>query len=145
MALVLVPQGTLNRTLASLSVTNFPQLNITAGYVGKAGLHLLFQGTANTYIDTMTGAVTSPEPYQRCMVTAHLLKTQGLAALYEAQRLSSVLLGDVVARGDAFTLPSYALTNSAIENVRELDFSGADAGYIVEIAAYYTINASLFQ
>ena len=141
----LVPQGVLNRVLSSISVTNFPGLNITAPFVGKAGLHLLFGGVSTTFIDTMTGAVTSLEPYQTVMVTCHLLKTQGLAAAYETQRLTSSLLGDIVARSDTTTLPPYALTNCAIENVRDLDFSGMDAGYVLELKGYYIINNSLFN
>lgn len=141
----LIPQGVLNRVLSSISVINFPELNITAPFLGKAGLHLMFGGAASTYIDTMTGGVPSLEPYQTVMVTGHLLKTQSLAALYESRRLLNSLLGDIVARSDTTTLPVYPLTNCAITNVRDLDFSGADAGYVLEIHGYYPINASIFD
>ncbi len=58
----LVSQGTISRIRGSLIVPNFPNLNITAPYLGKMGIHLSFEGSATPMIDTMTGRVTSPEP-----------------------------------------------------------------------------------
>lgn len=139
-----VPQGTLNRVLSSISLADLPGLNITAPFVGRQGMLLSFGGGATTFIPTMTGTVTSLEPYQMATITAHLLKTQSLAAAYENQRQVNSLLGSITARGDAVTLPPYLILNCAIENVRELNFSGEDAGYVLTIQGYYQINSSLF-
>lgn len=145
MANPLVAQGTLSRLRASVIWTDFPQLNVTAPYLGKEGVRLSLEGQATGFIDTMTGAVTSPEPYMAVTLTMNLLKTQALSGAYKAQMEQSTLLGDCTVRPDALTLPPYDLTNCALEGVRELNFSGQDAGWAVTIKGYYLINAALFS
>jgi hypothetical protein len=145
MALQIVPQGTLNRLLTSFSVVNFPQLNVVQGFFAPEGSRLTFEGVTTLFLPTMTGVVTSPEPYQMVSLDLYLLKTQGLAAAYEAQRQFSSLIGDCVVRTDSPVLPPYDLNNCAIENVEALDFSGRTANYVVRIRGYYILNAALFQ
>lgn len=141
----LVAQGTLNRLRASVTWPNFPQLNVTASYLGKMGIRLALEGESTLFIPTMTGAVTSPEPYMAVTVTIHLLKTQQLAALYKAQMEASALIGDGTVRPDASTLPPYQITNCAIESVRELNFGGDDAEFAVAVKGYYLINNNLWS
>jgi hypothetical protein len=125
-------------------VANFPQLNITSSFLGKEGIRLSLDGESTIYIPTMTGAVTSPEPYQMASVTAHLLKTQNLASVYKGQVESASLIGDLTVVPDASTLPSYPIINCSIASVQELNFSGDDAGWVVMLRGYYLINSSLF-
>lgn len=139
-----VPQGTLNRLKGSVLVETDDSLNVTAPFLGPEGITLAFEGTATAYYPTMTGAVTSPEPYQAVTLTVNLLKTQNLAAQWEAQRQKNSLLGDVTVTTDAAPLPSYDLINCSIENVRELKFAGTDPGFIVTVRGYYPINSALF-
>lgn len=141
----LVAQGTLNRLRASVTWTNFPQLNVTASYLGKMGIRLALDGESTLFIPTMTGAVTSPEPYMSITLTIHLLKTQQLAALYKAQMEATALIGDGTVRPDASTLPPYQITNCAIESVRELNFAGDDAEFAVTCKGYYLINNNLWS
>ena len=82
----LVSQGSLNRLRASVVWPDNPTLNVTASYLGKEGVSLALDGEATTFINTLVGAVTSPEPYQMITLTIHLLKTQGLASLYKSQQ-----------------------------------------------------------
>jgi hypothetical protein len=100
------------------------------------------------FIDTMTGAVTSPEPYLRVNLRAHLLKTQNLSNLYKAQQELSTLIGDGVVQPDVTVgsgvLGPYQLTNCGIQSVDELNFSGEDAGYAVRLKGFYIINSSLW-
>lgn len=145
MANPLVAQGTLNRLRASIIWTSFPNLNVTASYLGKEGISMSFDGDATTTIDTMTGAVQSPEPYQRISISIHLLKSQALAAAFKAQIESSTLLGDLIMYPDAIQLPPYSLTNCAISTVNPLKFDGTDAGWILMGRAYYSINSSLWN
>ena len=140
----LVPQGTLNRLKGSILISAFPQLNITASFLGEQMIGLSFEGQATTVIPTATGTVQSPEPFQPISVTAHLLRTQSLAAQYEAQRVSSSLLGEFTVITDSTTMPNYTVRNGAIQNVRELQINGKDAGYIVLLTGYYVINNSLW-
>lgn len=140
-----VQLGSLNRLRASVTWPSFPQLNVTASFLGKEGVSLGFDGDAVVFIDTMTGAVTSPEPYQMITLSINLLKTQSLSAQYESQRQLNALLGNGTVRPDASTLPPYQLTNCAIRTVRELKFSGQDAGYMVECRGYMLINSNLWS
>ena len=145
MANPLIVQGSLNRLRASVVWNDFPSLNVTASYLGKDGITLALDGESTAFINTMTGAVTSPEPYQMITLTLNLLKTQGLAGLYKSQVETSALLGNGVVRPDSLALPAYDITNCAIESVRELKFSGEDAGFAVTVKGYYLVNSSLFD
>lgn len=145
----LISQGTLIRVRGSLIWTDFPGLAITAPYLGKGGITIAFNGPRTVQIDTMTGAVQSPEPYIPCTITANLLHTQALARAYQTQEQLTTILGDATLRPDL--LPSaggialYQLTNGAIDDVRELSFAGQDPGYMISFKVYYSVNNSLYS
>lgn len=141
----LVSQGSLNRLRASVIWPAFPALNVTAPFLGKEGIRLALEGEATVFIETMTGAVTSPQPYQLIALTINLIKSQPLAEAYKSQVELSALLGDGVVRPDATPLSPYQLTNCSIQNVRELNFDGSDAGYAVALKGYYNINSALWN
>ncbi len=141
----IVPQGVLNRLRASITIPGFPGLNVTASYLGKEGVSLSFDGVATTPIETMTGVVQSPEPYQRVTFSAHLLKTQALANSFKAQLESNTLLGDVTVRPDAVNLDPYQLSNCAVQNVNPLKFDGTDGGWVIMFSGIYYINSSLWN
>ena len=145
MANPIVPQGTLNRLRGSVTIPSNTGLNITASYLGKDGISMSFDGAANTAIDTMTGIVQSPEPYQRVTVAIHLLKSQALADLWKGQIESNVLLGDITVKTDAKNLSPYQLSNCAVMNVNPLKFDGTDAGWIVALTGIYYINSDLWN
>ena len=140
-----IPQGTLNRLVASVVIPAVPALNVTPSFLNKEGIRLAFDGESTKFLPTMTGAVTSPEPYVMVTVTINLLKTQALANAYEQQRQTQSLIGNIVVRPDTTALAPYDITNCAIESVRELAFSGEDAGYAVTIRGYYLVNQSLWD
>lgn len=145
----LIPQGTLNRLKASIVWPAFPQLNVTASFLGRMGIRLSLDGESTLFIPTMTGAVTSPEPYMMITATVHLLKTQQLANLYKAQMELSALIGDGTIFPDvplgANAISTYSITNCAIQAVREVSFSGDDADWAVSIRGYYLVNSSLWD
>jgi len=141
----LVPQGTLNRLRGSIQVTAFPELNVTASYLGKEGIGLSFGGVITTPIMTMTGVVQSPEPYQEASLTIHLLKTQAFANQWKIQLESSSLLGDMIINPDSVNLGSYALSNMAINNINPLSFAGTNAEYVVMCSGIYYVNSSLWN
>jgi len=117
---------------------------VTAPYLGREGIRLAFQGEANTQIPTMTGVVQSPEIYVIADLTLHLLKSQQLSDLYKQQMETNVLIGDCTVRPDTTPLSPYQIINCSIRTVRELNFSGEDAGFAVSIGGYYLVNSSLF-
>src|SRR5271169_399006 len=125
----LIALGSLNRLRASIVWPSNPALNVTASYLGRMGIRLALEGNSALYIPTMTGAVTSPEPYMMATITIHLIKTQPLASLYKAAMETISLIGDGVVRPDASTLTPYQIINCAIESIRELAFAGDDAEF----------------
>lgn len=141
----LVSQGSLNRLRGSVVVSDIPSLNVTAAYLGEAGISLALEGNSVTYINTLTGAVTSPEPYMICSCVVNLLKTQSLSDLYKQQMESDARLGSLTVRPDAVTLGAYPLINCSIENVAPMSFNGRDAGFGVTLKGYYNINNSLWN
>lgn len=145
MANPLIVQGTLNRLRGSVVWNDFPQLNITAPFLGKEGIRLALEGESTVFLGTMTGAVTSPEPYMMVSLVLNLLKTQNLSDLYKKQMELLATIGDCTVRPDAATLSPYNLINMAIEGVRELSFNGEDAGYAVTCKGYYPVNSSLWD
>lgn len=140
----LVAQGVLNRLRASVTIGQVPTLNVTAPYLGKDGIRLALDGEAVGYRETMTGAVTSPEPYQMATVTIHLLKSQQLADLYKQRMEVNALIGAITVRPDTNILGAYDIINCSIQSVRELNFSGADPEMAVVIRGYYLINDQLW-
>jgi hypothetical protein len=141
----LVSQGTLNLLRGSVSWPNFPTLNVTSSFLGKAGIHLALDGEATTFIDTMTGAVTSPQPYQMITLTMHLLKTQGLSDAYKKQMETNALIGDGVVRPDVSTLSPYDVVNCSILTAHEMSFAGDDPHFVVVVRGYYMINSNLWN
>src|SRR6185312_10613361 len=144
------PQGNLNRIKATVLWTDFTDLNITPDYLGTEGISLAFEDTATGRIPTMTGLVNSPEAYQTVTLSAHLLKTQQLAQLYEEQRQAYTLLGECTVRPDvsinnAGSLGPYTLLNMSTTNIQELRFNGSDAGFRVILGGYYIINSQLWD
>lgn len=144
----LVSQGTLNRVSASVSVPSFPQLNVTASYLGRAAIRLALTGEAVRYLNTLTGATTSPEVYLPITCTMHLIKAQPLSALYKSTMETDSLIGAITVRPDlpvgSNGLTPYDFVNCSIMRVIDLEFSGENEGYVIELGGIYYINSFLF-
>lgn len=140
-----IQQGSLNRLVGSVVTPDFPELIVTPEFLGDEGIGITFNGETTTFINTMTGAVTSPEPYQPVTISIHLLRTQFLSNLYKFQIEDDARVGDVVVRIDTRAFPPYQFFNAAIQSVAEIRANGKDAGYRVTLAAYYQINSSLWD
>jgi len=145
MANPLIQQGTLNRLRGSVSPVDFPELNVIAANLAVEGISISFSGGATTTIDTLTGVVQSPEPYIKVSVKVHLLKSQILSDQWKAQMEDNTLIGDLAVTTDTTTLSDYNFTNVAIESVETLDFSGKNAGYVLNLTGIYYINNSLWN
>jgi len=141
----LIAQGTLNRLRGSLVVPSFSSLNVTNGYLGKMGIRLTLQGDATLMIDTMTGMVTSPEPYMPADIIIHLLRTQNLATLWRIQLETISVLGNVTVHTDSTIWPRYNFVNVAITTIAELPFDGTNPEFAVTMRGTYPINSNLFN
>lgn len=144
MANPLIAQGTLNRLRASVNVPLYPQLNVTASFLGKSGITLLPEGDTTTFLPQMTGVVTSSEPYQAVTVGIELLKTQFLSDLYKQQQELDARIGDIIVRPDTRTLSRWYLYNCAIQNVGQLSFAGDSAAYGITLKGFWVINQNLW-
>jgi hypothetical protein len=139
-----IPQGGLNRLIASVNWPSTPNLSVTAPYLGKNGIHFALEGEAVEYIPTMTGAVTSPEPYMMFTMTIELLKSQAFSDQWKQQLETNAQLGDGTVWPDSTTLSPFALSNTSITGVRDLPFNGQDAVFAVTVKGYYQVNADLW-
>ena len=138
-------QGTVNRLRANIVFPNFPGLNITPSYLGREAIRIAPSGVVTTSLPTLTGRVTSPEPYQMLTITVHLLRSQSFADEWKQQIESvSSLLGDFTVRPDAATLSPYYVNNGSIDNWDPLAFAGGDAGFTITLSGTYNINAALW-
>ena len=140
-----IAQGTLNRLLASVNWNDAPELNVIPSFLNRGGISLSFDGEATKFFPTMTGTVTSNEPFQMITLRISLLKTQSLGANYEARKRSNSVIGTGTVRPDVSEgIEPFDVLNCAIENVDELNFSGEDPGYTVIIRGYVSINNDLW-
>lgn len=145
MANPLVDQGTLNLLKASVVFADFPQLNVTAPFLARQGIKLALEGDSVEYLPTMTGGVPSPQPYQLCLVTINLVKTQNLAGQFKAQYENSVLVGNLTVRPDVVTgLTPYDLYNCSLATPREQSYAGDEASWVIGLRGYYLINNTLY-
>ena len=145
MASPLIPQGTLNRLRGSVVFGSNPTLNVTAPYLAKQAISIAFEGDAGLLIPTLTGGVTSPEPYQMATITINLLKSQALSNVYKTQIEANVNVGDVAVIADSAALADYELTNCIIKGVRDITFDGDVAGFVVTITGVYNVNGNLWN
>jgi len=139
-----VVQGTLNRLLANVVYADFSQLNVTAPYLAKEAISLGFDGDTSQLIGTLTGAVTSPEPYIYGTATIHLLRTQALGNAYKTQIETNTTLGSVTVIPDSTALSPFQLNNCVLMSIQETAFDGTQAGLIIRLRGVYSVNASLF-
>lgn len=145
MANPLIDQGSLNRLRASVLWNDLPILNVTAPFLGPEGISLTLEGEATGVLPSLTGVVTSPEPYQLVTFMVHLLKTQALADAYKRQQEANTVLGNCTVRPDSKALSPYLFYNCSIVNVGDLLFNGTNPGYGVSLKGYYVINNDLWD
>lgn len=141
----LIYQGTLNKLRGSLSVIAYPELNVTASYLGEDGISMAFEGEASAYLATMTGAVPSPNAYQFATVSIALLKTQFLSTVWKDQMELDTTIGDVVVKTDTPTLANYSFLNCTIKGVGEISVNGRTPVFGLTLQGTYYVNSSLFN
>jgi hypothetical protein len=139
-----VVQGSLNRLLANVVYADFPQLNVTAPYLAKEAISLSFDGDTSLLIGTLTGAVTSPEPYTFGTCTMHLLRTQALGNAYKNQIETNTTMGSVTVVPDSIALSSFQLNNCVLMSLQEVTFDGNQAGLVVRLRGVYSVNSTLY-
>ena len=139
-----IAQGVLNRIRGNIQIANFPALNITAPFLGAGGFSFTRGGPATTMIDTLTGRVGSPEPYQPVDVEIHLIKSQALATAWETQLQNLSIIGGITVFTDSAMQPTYNFTQMTIQNVGSIAVNGKSVDYTLTLTGTYIINNGLF-
>lgn len=139
-----IPQGGLNRLIASVNWAAFPGLNITPSFLGKNGIHLRLEGKAVDILPSMVGIVTSPAPYMMFAMVCELLKSQTFSDRFKQQIETNAVIGDATVWPDSTTLGAFQLTNTSLTEVRDLPFNGQDAVFAVTVEGYYQVNSGLW-
>ena len=137
-------QGTMNRALTSVSVIDFPELNITSGFFGTKLARFTFEGATADQIPTLTGSVPSGRLFQMFTATIYLVQSQSLAAAWEQVRLTNSTIGDVIFVTASPTLPNYYVRNCILQNISDIDATGESVDFPLTIQGYYPINSALF-
>jgi hypothetical protein len=141
-----VAQGTLNRMVANVTVESDHNMDIASGNLGTEGIRLAFDGNATELLNTMTGMVTSPVPYQPCTLTIAIVKSaaNSLANYYKMRFTTTTLLGRITVFPDTQLITPFNLQNMVLENIREMLFNGTEPILSVTLRGYYEVNQEFF-
>jgi len=139
-----VPQGNLNKLIASMNFASNAALNITPSYLGRGGIRITFTGKIVENLPSMTGVVPSPEPYVPFTATIELLKSQAFSDVWKQTYEQDAYVGDTTVWPDATTLSPFQLQNASITGVRDMPFNGSDATFAVTIEGSYAVNQGLY-
>lgn len=144
MAFQFTPPGVLNRLRASVTFNNYPQLNVTSGFLTTEGIRLALEGNATDLLPAMVSLVSSPAPYLSASLTMSLVRSATLAQIYKQQIEDTTLVGLVTIWPDTDVLNPFILNNVALESVREMAFAGMEAAMVVTARGYYNVNTGFF-
>lgn len=144
MAFQFTPPGVLNRLRASVTYTDYPELNVTSSYLTTEGIRLALEGNATDLLPAMVCLVSSPAPYLSASLTMSLVRSSTLAQLYKSQIENTTLMGLVTIWPDTDAMNTFVLNNVALESVREMAFAGMEAAMVVTARGYYNVNTGYF-
>lgn len=140
----LIQQGSLNRLLTNVMVTDYPFLNASASYMSKSLATLTFDGSFVDQIPTATGIVNSPSPFVMGSLTINLLRSQNVASLWIAQVQSEGILGTVTVFPDSTLFPKIGLQNCSIESIDPGAYDGMDPTTKITVKGVFNLNAALW-
>src|SRR4051812_3455504 len=128
-----VALGTLNRARGTVLFPDFPELNVTAPFLGPEGINVSPEGPITDNLDVMTGMVPSPGIYQRLTVEFELLKSQSFSDLWKQQVEFISAVGDFTVIPDAATLSNYNVINGSIIQAGPGRINGRSVAFVVSI------------
>ncbi len=141
----LIAQGTLNRVRCSIVFANFPQFNITAGYMGKNMATITFSDKFVEQIKTATSTVISPEPYVMANVAVSLLRTTSLGAAIFNQMQDTGSLGAATIYSDTSAFPPINIANVTVASFNPGAFDGTDPVAHLGMEGVFYVNNNLWQ
>lgn len=140
----LIQQGSLNKVLTHVIVTELPQLSITAPYMSKALSTVTFEDDFVDQIGTATGLVNSPQPYVMTSVIINMLRSQSLSALWMAQLLVDSQIGPVTVYSDSTVFPKLTLAQCSVKSVEPGPYDGTDPTTKITLRGVYFTNNILW-
>lgn len=141
-----LPQfGVVNRLITSLTWETASELNVTAAFLARGMIRFAREGEATDYLPVAAGAVPSVNAFLMVSLTMELIKTQPLAARYEARLLTNSILGKGTVRPDVSEgIGAFDLFEMSIARPDELAFDGSSAAYPITLRGYIPINSNLW-
>jgi hypothetical protein len=144
MAFQFTPPGVLNRLRASVVWSDFPELNVTSGFLTTEGIRLALEGNATDLLPAMVSLVSSPAPYLSASITMSVVRSSALANLFKLQFEDTTLMGIATIWPDTDVIPVFTIHNVALESMREMAFAGMEAAMVVTARGYYNVNTGFF-
>lgn len=141
----MISAGVLNKVRGAIKFTSHPELNVSASYLAKEGIGLIFQGNIVNFLPVLTGVVQSPEPYIIMQATVNLVRSQALATQFRKQWELNAAIGDAMVYSDSPTFGDFSLLNTGITNVRDMNFAGGDPGVALTITGTYYVNSEMWE
>jgi hypothetical protein len=140
----IAPQGILNRVLTHVVVTDFPFLNVNAGFMAKSQATMTFEGDFVEQLGSATGIVTSAVPYVMGSIEFGLLRSQALADLWLQQVIATATIGTVTLYSDSTTLSRMTITNGSVQSVVPGPMDGSDPTFRVTVKGSFYINNNMW-
>jgi len=120
--------------------SDFPELNVTSGFLTTEGIRLALEGNATDLLPAMVSLVSSPAPYLSASITMSIVRSSALANLYKVQFEDTTLMGVATIWPDTDVIPVFVINNVALESIREMAFAGMEAAMVVTCRGYYKVN-----
>ncbi|MHA1063415.1 hypothetical protein ACR9GP_05835 [Enterobacter ludwigii] len=138
-----IPQGVINRVRASIDFPDYPALRISASFLTPEGISVS-NGQLGEPIPSMTGVVSSPQPYTQMTITAHLQRSQSLAQLFRNQIEKNTFLNTAKLYSDSSVLGDFTLNDVQITGLDGLNMNGKNADFAVQFTGTWYINEDMW-
>ncbi len=136
--------GVLNKILGAFQIVNYPNLNLTASFLGKSGIRFALEGPTSVNIDALTGTVPSGEPYAKASIILPVLKTQSMGQAWRTQLETNTFIGDCTIIPDAATFSPIQVLNCSIVAWDGSAMDGSDPTINFHVQGTYLLNSALW-
>jgi len=134
----------LNRVRANVSIPAYPDLNVTASYLGAEGISVSFQGNVATQLMGLTSTINSEEPYVPSQIRISLIKSLALSSQWISQIQNSPSLGTVTVQSDTAQFPAITFYNCVITNIGDVSMAGKQAEFQITVSGYWSVSNDLW-
>lgn len=140
----LLQLGFISRLKGTVQFNDNPTFNITAPYMGRAGVRLALEGDFTQLLQQMVGVVQSQEVYLPATITVRLVKTTPLANQFKRRWESDSNMGSITFRSDAGNMDPFDFSNCAIATMPGMSADGTEGDFELHLKGSYYVNSNLF-